>query len=152
MSPMFCSKGAVNFSSKGEVMGIWKFVEKFKAGPPKTAREFMGFPTKLEWKEVGPSQDDRIMADGRPAYAWWAEIEMLRAREPQVQRKELELLERFKVLRIAEWAFLQDATTDDVILRIKRLPLTRDNPMRELTEHPEKYCSIERTAKDTPTP
>lgn len=126
-------------------MGIWKFVEKLKTKPPKTAREFMGFPVELEWKEVGPTQDDRIMADGRPAYAWWNEIQMLRAREPQLQKKELELRGQFRVLRIAHWAFASEVISDDILLRIKRLPMTlATNSENELLEHPEKYVSVER--------
>jgi hypothetical protein len=125
-------------------VSLWKFVEKFKSGPPKNAREFMGFPVELEWKEVGPSQDDRIMADGRPAYAWWNEIQMLRARGPELEKKQKELADQFKILRIAEWVFYPEIISDDILLRIKRLPLTlARNPETELLEHPEKYISIE---------
>lgn len=127
-------------------MGLWKFVEKFKSTPPKTARELMGFPIELEWKEVGPSQDDRIMADGRPAYAWWNEIQMLRSREPQLRKKEVELREQFRILRIANWAFAQEVFSDDILLRIKRLPLAMNrNPEQELLERPAKYISVERS-------
>ncbi len=124
---------------------MWKLVEKFSAKKPKTARELMGFPIRLEWKEVGPIEDDRIMADGRPAHAWWCEIEMLRAREPELQKREAALRERFRVLRIAEWIFTQDPIADEVILRIKRLPLSMErDPERELLEHPEKFCKREK--------
>src|SRR6266568_6688451 len=127
---------------------MWKFVEKVKEHAwPKSTRRFVRMPTELEFKEVPNNiaaiQDDRIMADGRPAHAWWCEIEMLRAREPELQKREAAIREQFRVLRIAEWAFMQDIITDEVILRIKRLPLTMaSDPERELLEHPEKFCSV----------
>ena len=125
---------------------IWKLVEKFKNRPPKTAREVAGFPIEMEFKQVGPEQDDRIMADGRPAHAWWYEIQMLRRREPDLQKKEKDLREQFRILRIAEWAFYPEIISDDVLLRIKRLPLALNkNPETELLEHPEKYISVEQT-------
>lgn len=125
-------------------MSLWKFVEKFKAGTPKTARELVGFPVELEWKKVGPSQDDRIMADGRPAYAWWNEIQLLRAQGPNLEKQAADLREQFRILRIASWAYAQEVFSDDILLRIKRLPMIlNSNPEQELLEHPEKYISIE---------
>jgi hypothetical protein len=131
-------------------MSIWKFVEKMKTKPPKTAREFMGFPVELEWKEVSPCQDDRIMADGRPAYCWWNEIQMLRAQAPSLEEKQRRLWKEFQVLRIAKWVFMQDAITGEVLIRIKRLPLEMAKDLsRELTEHPENFCSIEKPNADS---
>jgi hypothetical protein len=128
-------------------VSIWKFVEKLKNRPPKTAREFAGFPEELEWKEVGPTQDDRVMADGRPAWAWWNEIQALRAQGPTLQKQAADLREQYRVLRLAEWAFMQDAVSGEVLLRIKRLPLClAQDPETEILNHPEKYCSIERAA------
>lgn len=120
-----------------------KFIEKFSTRQPRTAREFMGFPVRMEEKEITPVEDDRIMCDGRPAYAWWNEIQMLRQREPELQRKEMQMREQMVVLRIAEWATTQDILSDDTILRIKRVPISHKDPTLELLEHPEKYVRRE---------
>lgn len=119
-----------------------KFVEILSTKKPKTAREFVGYPVRMEEREIGPVEDDRIMADGRPAYAWWNEIQMLRAREPELQRREMELRQKTIVLRIAEWAMSQDMLTCETLLRIKRLPLMSSDPALELLQHPEKYVSV----------
>jgi len=123
---------------------IKKFVEIFSNRTPRTAREFAGFPIRLEQKEIGPIEDDRIMADGRPAYAWWNEIQMLRQREPDLQKKELAMREQMIVLRIAGWAASRGMLTCDTLLRIKLLPITAKDPQLELLEHPEKYVTVER--------
>lgn len=119
-----------------------KFVEKFSTRQPRMAREFAGFPIRLEEKVISPVEDDRIMADGRPAYAWWNEIRMLRQREPELQKRETALCEKTIVLRIAEWATAKDMLSGDTILRIRQLPLMERNPVLELLEHPEKYVSV----------
>ena len=102
-----------------------------------SAREFAGHPM----------HDDRIMSDGRPAHAWQCELEMLREREPELQRREKELMDRFSVLRIAEWAYQRDILQPWdtlLVLRIKPPAITtKGDPLRELLEHPEKYISVE---------
>lgn len=119
-----------------------KFMEIFSSKPPKTAREFAGLPIRFEEREVTPTEDERIMFDGRPAYAWWNEIQMLRDREPQLREREQRLKELTIVLRIAEWAMQRNIVTDDVLLRIKLLPLAHGDPIAELLNHPEKYVSV----------
>lgn len=121
-----------------------KLVEVFSNKKPETAREFAGFPIRMEEREISAVQDDRIMADGRPAYAWWNEIQMLRQREPELQRRETVLRGKTILLRIAEWAATQDILTGDTLLRIKQSPITSSDPALELLEHPEKYVSVEK--------
>lgn len=104
-------------------MSIFKFFEKEKPADwkPKTARQFAGFPVELEWRELkSPCEDDRIMFDGRPAYAWWAEIEDYRRQQPQREKAWRELAERFRILRIAEWVIAHDYNTFDVLIRFKQ--------------------------------
>jgi hypothetical protein len=123
-------------------VSLRKFVEIFSNKQPTTARELMGFPIRLEEREISAVEDDRIMADGRPAYAWWNEIQMLRQREPEIQRREMALREKMIVLHIAEWAMVKDFLTGDTLLRIKQLPLMAKDPALELLEHPEKYVTV----------
>ena len=95
------------------------------------------------WVPKGPSEDERIMSDGRPAYAWWNELTMLRSRDKQLYAREQEIMEKLKVLRIAEWAFAKDCLSGDVIVRIRQLPLVLSKaPMAEFIEHPEDFCEI----------
>lgn len=95
---------------------------------------------------IAAIQDDRIMADGRPAFAWWNEIQMLRQREPAIQKREMALAEKFTVLRIAEWAIMPLMTidgNDDLIIRVRRSPLILSKiGASDLAEHPEKYCEV----------
>ena len=129
----------------------WKLIEKLPEKMSRTAREFMGFPVVYEVKDIPMPQaaimDDTIMADGRPAHAWWCELEMLRKREPELQRKEMVLAEKFATLRIIEWAVAPicgPGMIDDVLLiKVKRAPLMMSKVgMGDLFEHPEKYCEV----------
>ena len=96
---------------------------------------------RVELKAIA---DTRIMADGRPAYAWWNEIQMLRAKEPELSATEQRLKEQFILLKICEWAFSQDLVSGDILIRVRRdFTLTTErHPEMELVNHPEKYCSI----------
>jgi len=124
---------------------MWMFVEKIKnLGKNPSARHLMGFPVELEWKDVPTAeaavQDDRIMADGRPAYAWWNEIQMLRREKEQSQKDTISLQDQFIVLKIAKWFRMQDVLTNDVIIRIK---FSMDLTPEALANDPGKFCSIE---------
>ena len=121
-----------------------ELTEVFSIIAPRTARHFVGYPIHVERKEISAVEDDRIMADGRPAYAWWNEIQILRRREPELQRKEIALQEKIIVLRIAEWAVKEDMLqTGDTFLRIRQRPLTVSEPALELLQHPERYITLE---------
>jgi hypothetical protein len=122
--------------------GLRRLVEVFSGKKPTTAREFVGFPIQLEERYITPVEDDRIMADGRPAYAWWNEIQMLRQRESELHKRDMDTRKRIIALRIAEWAVERDILTDDTLIRIKRLPLTAKDPLLDLMEHPEKYVTV----------
>lgn len=103
-------------------MSFFKFFEKEKPGSwrPKTARDFAGFPAELEWRELkSPMEDDRIMFDGRPAYAWWCELESLRRQAPEQEKAWQRLWDGFRMLRIAEWVASHDYNTFDVLIRFK---------------------------------
>ena len=96
-------------------------------------------------KEIRAVQDDRIMADGRPAHAWWYELEMLRAQQPTIDSANRKLREQMIALRIIQWAIQHDVTSDDLLIRVKRGPLTTErHPDQELMEHPENFCTLER--------
>jgi hypothetical protein len=129
---------------------MWKFVEKLSAKIPQTARELMGFPIEYEWKYVptpiAAIQDDRIMADGRPAHAWWAELEMLRRREPELQKREQGLVTQMVALRIAEWATTQEFPSGDTLVRFRWDRICLD-PAIAFMEHPENYCELVRRSE-----
>lgn len=116
-----------------------KLMEIFSTKQPRTAREFAGFPIRYEEREISPTEDDRIMADGRPVYAWWNEIQSLRQREPELRQREKDLQGKMILLRIAEWAYSRDMLTGDTLLRIKQVSLMNSDPVSELLNHPEKY-------------
>lgn len=115
-------------------------VEKERHFIPQTARQLMGFPVEYEWKEVdaelAATMDDRIMADGRPAHAWWAELQDLRHKAPQLEKDRSELNDQFSVLRVAKWAYARDPLSSDVLVRVKFL-LDENAPLED-------RCSIER--------
>jgi hypothetical protein len=124
---------------------MWKFVERLKNREPRTAREFAGFPIEYDWKEVPISiaaiQDDRIMADGRPAHAWWAEIQMLRQREPDLRKREADMTSQMIALRIAKWAITQELPSGDTLIRYRWDRICLD-PAAKFMENPGKYCEI----------
>lgn len=121
-----------------------KLMEVISSKLPKTAREFMGFPIHLEEREIHPVEDDRIMCDGRPAYAWWNEIQMLRSREPELQKQEMAFREKAILLRITDWCYSRDMLSNDTFLRIRQTPLTALDPIAELLNNPEKYITVEK--------
>jgi hypothetical protein len=87
--------------------------------------------------------DSRIMFDGRPAYAWWNEIQMLRAREPKVQQTEKTLLDKMKILKIVEWAYTQpDVLSNDIVVRIKTDYFGTNDPHLEFLKDPGKFCTL----------
>jgi hypothetical protein len=140
---------------------MWKFVEKLKpAGwKPKNTRQLMGFPIEYEWKEVSVDtaavQDDRIMADGRPAYAWWNEIQMLRDKESMLQKKEKELLDQAFVLRLAKWAYTQNPMLAeyDLVLYVNRWKAAfAYDPTVEIVAHPEEYVRVEKGKESNASP
>ena len=94
---------------------------------------------------MNPIHDDRIMSDGRPAHAWWCELEMLRNREPEFDKTRARMREQMIILRIADWAIQRDPNTDDFLLRIRRdLTSAKIDPAQELMNNPGKYVSIEK--------
>ena len=130
-------------------MKVWAMIEKVKDYAwPKSARHFVGMPIEYEYKEVDVGiaalQDERVMVDGRPAYAWWNEIQMLRARESKLQEMEAQLRKQYQILGIAKWARAKDILSDDLFIRVKidRLLMER-NPESALANHPEKFCELE---------
>jgi len=129
---------------------VWALVEKLKTKKPKTAQEFVGMPIEYEWKEISigekATRDDRIMADGRPAYAWWNEIQMLRSKEPELQTAQMKIVEQMIILKIAEWATAQefgDPLNDTILVRFKRgmLIMSKD-PSLEVMKDPGKFCEV----------
>lgn len=55
-----------------------------------------------------PEHDERIMSDGRPAFAWWNEIQMLRADKARVDNLTNELQDALALLGIVNIALYQD--------------------------------------------
>lgn len=129
---------------------MWKFIEKLRKGNSRdSARHFAGFPIEYEWKnvptDIAAVQDERVMADGRPAYAWWNEILMLRREIAESKQVNANLREQFTILRVAKWAMAQDAMNGDILVRIKRsLDLTPE----ALERDPGKFCRIEPKPSD----
>ena len=78
------------------------------------------------------------MADGRPAFAWWNEIQMLRHQAAEKDQALFRFREMQVVLRIAQ---VLSPDSLDVLIRIKpRLDVRPD----DLWQHPEKYAEIVR--------
>ena len=71
-----------------------------------------------------PAQDERIMCDGRPAFAWWNEIQMLRADRARVDKLTNELLDMNALLHIAKIELGEDHNKD-MIITISRLERVR---------------------------
>lgn len=110
-------------------------------------RNFFGFPIKIEPHEyTDPIHDERKMRDGRPAYAWHNEIQMLRKENRELKESAFKLREQFAVLRIAEWAIFREPVGENLHITIKRWPLVtaQGDPMAELVNNLDKYATVER--------
>lgn len=127
---------------------MWAFVEKIKKGKQNdSARHRAGFPIAYEWKDVPVGQvavqDERVMADGRPAYAWWNEIQMLRKEiadsNASLESNWVKIQDAMAVARIAKWAITRDVLSHDILVRIK---FTLDLTPEALSADPGKFCSL----------
>ena len=75
------------------------------------------------------SIDEQIMSDGRPAYAWWNEIQMLRSQARRVAENNKRADAMFKVLGVVRWAVEQHSPTlsTDIHVRVKDMALLQDS-------------------------
>jgi hypothetical protein len=130
---------------KERKVGIFVEKEKPAGWIARTAREFAGWPMEMEWKEVDVAEacirDERIMPDGRPAHAWWCEIESLRKELKQLQTAEGRIHQEFIALGIAKWAMMQEAFSFDTLIRFRPSIIASAD---EISRNPGKFCSLER--------
>ena len=70
--------------------------------------------------KLAATQDDTIMADGRPAYAWWNEIQMIRKSEQDIGQERKRLYELYALLSVEEIQSSIDQATDSVMIKIKK--------------------------------
>ena len=91
----------------------------------------------IESLEVKAVHDERVMADGRPAFAWWNEIQMLRA-EKRRDSEQVEFNKRLgRILRVVEFKTWNDIEGDI------HMVLTRHSLLHpDATMFPEKYLEL----------
>jgi hypothetical protein len=87
--------------------------------------------------------DDRVMADGRPAFSWWNEIQMLRKKDEDLKEAARHLKEAAAALGVAGWAITRDPNTLDLLIRVRRGVILETDPLHTLATNPEKYCTVE---------
>lgn len=90
--------------------------------------------------------DERIMADGRPAHAWWAEITMLKQRlesksDERTKALEDKLVEKFQLWKILEYHKWPEVHTGDLLIRIKRTEMYLDTAPLHM-QHPENWVEL----------
>jgi len=64
--------------------------------------------------------DDTIMADGRPAFAWWNEIQMARQREPALERQARSVRDKAAILGCKEIRTWLEENEQNLIIYISR--------------------------------
>jgi hypothetical protein len=92
-----------------------------------------------------PVHDERIMCDGRPAFAWWNEIQMLRADKARVDNLTQELLDMQALTGIVRTYLEEHPNTGDLVIRLSRLERieARSTTLRGLIAE---YVELERIA------
>lgn len=96
--------------------------------------------------EEEAAHDERIMADGRPAFAWWNEIQMLRAEKAIVDSSASDLKDMMALLRIAECQVTDNRLNGDLIITLTRLEriAAKSTTLRGLIAE---YVELERERK-----
>ena len=100
-------------------------------------------PDMAQRCDIQATQDERIMADGRPAYAWWNEIQMLRREHERLEPARLNLQDQFILLKIARWAVHEEPWSRCICIRLDRDEALLAEGKDALLNNPEKYCTIE---------
>ena len=71
--------------------------------------------------------EETIMPDGRPLFAWKNELAMLRAKESYVKDAELRLAVQMKLMHIASIEHTNEPWSGDMIFRLRRMDMVLAN-------------------------
>jgi len=83
--------------------------------------------------EKSEINDETIMPDGRPFFAWKNELEMLRAEGRGVEQAKREFAWKMTALGVYEIALRDEPQTGDILIRVRRVDaILRNNPLEAI--------------------
>lgn len=78
-------------------------------------------------------QDERVMVDGRPAFAWWNELQRLRMEAREAKELSGQCQALMRVLKVATVVWDTDPRFGDIHIKVSQKDLMlMDDPVRDI--------------------